>query len=249
MSLSSVYARTGIPMSGVPASDARQVQATIMATGLADARGIVLNIRHGYLCQQAFAAVQQWDGGKAQAAQGQDEGARQDRRAHGHAELPREARRYPATARRSRAGPDDRRRRPIRVPGQPPSPARRPPMPRGQAQHRAAHAGLCRGRGAGRLRQRRPRPERQAARRAGRVRRRLRGAGVRRAPRRTAARALGRPADAAARGAAERPGHRHDLPAAGVRPQRESRHQDHHHDLLDDRSTRWCSARSASPPS
>jgi PPM family protein phosphatase len=64
MSLSSVYDRTGIPMSGVPASDAKQVQATIMASGLADAQGIVLNIRHGYVCQQAFTAVQQWTAGK-----------------------------------------------------------------------------------------------------------------------------------------------------------------------------------------
>jgi hypothetical protein len=64
MSLSGVYARTGIPMSGVPASDAKQVQATIVASGLADARSIVLNIRHGYVCQQAFIAVQQWTAGK-----------------------------------------------------------------------------------------------------------------------------------------------------------------------------------------
>ncbi len=64
MSLSSVYTRTDIPMSGVPASDVRQIQATITATGLADARRIVLNIRHGYLCQQAFKAVQQWAAGK-----------------------------------------------------------------------------------------------------------------------------------------------------------------------------------------
>jgi PPM family protein phosphatase len=64
MSLSSVYSRTGIPMSGVPANDARQIQATIPASGLANARGIVLNIRHGYLCQQAFAAVAKWAAGK-----------------------------------------------------------------------------------------------------------------------------------------------------------------------------------------
>jgi len=64
MSLSSVYTRTDIPMSGVPASDVRQIQASITATGLADARRIVLNIRHGYLCQQAFAAVQRWEAGK-----------------------------------------------------------------------------------------------------------------------------------------------------------------------------------------
>jgi serine/threonine protein phosphatase PrpC len=64
MGLSSVYARTDIPMSGVPAGDVRQIQATITAAGLTDARHIVLNIRHDYLCQQAFAAVQQWQAGK-----------------------------------------------------------------------------------------------------------------------------------------------------------------------------------------
>jgi len=64
MSLSSVYDKTGIPMSGVPASDVRQIQATITASGLADARRIVLRIRHGYLCEQAFAAVQRWQAGK-----------------------------------------------------------------------------------------------------------------------------------------------------------------------------------------
>jgi protein phosphatase len=64
MSLSSVYARTGIPMSGVPANDIRQIQATIPATGLANARSIVLNIRHGYVCQLAFAATAKWAAGK-----------------------------------------------------------------------------------------------------------------------------------------------------------------------------------------
>jgi hypothetical protein len=64
MSLSSVYAKTGIPMPGVPANDVRQIQATITASGLADARHIVLNIRHDYLCQRAFAAVAQWEAGK-----------------------------------------------------------------------------------------------------------------------------------------------------------------------------------------
>ena len=64
MSLSSVYARTDIPMSGVPAGDVRQIQATITAAGLPDARHIVLNIRHDYLCQRAFAEVQRWQAGK-----------------------------------------------------------------------------------------------------------------------------------------------------------------------------------------
>jgi PPM family protein phosphatase len=64
MSLSSAYARTGIPMSGVPANDVQQIRATIPATGLADARSIVLNIRHGYVCQLAFAATAKWQAGK-----------------------------------------------------------------------------------------------------------------------------------------------------------------------------------------
>src|SRR6266542_3405436 len=64
MSRSSVYVKTDIPMSGVRASDVRQIQATITASGLADAQRIVLNIRHGYLCQRAFAAVQRWEAGK-----------------------------------------------------------------------------------------------------------------------------------------------------------------------------------------
>jgi hypothetical protein len=64
MSLSSAYARTGIPMSGVPANDVQQIRATIPATGLADARSIVLNIRHGYVCQLAFAATARWQAGK-----------------------------------------------------------------------------------------------------------------------------------------------------------------------------------------
>jgi protein phosphatase len=64
MSLSSVYVKTGIPMSGVPAGDARQIQTTILAGGLTDARRIVLNIRHDYLCQRAYAAVANWEKGK-----------------------------------------------------------------------------------------------------------------------------------------------------------------------------------------
>jgi protein phosphatase len=64
MSLSSVYERTGIAMSGVPADDARQIQTTITATGLTDARHIVLNIRHDSVCQGAFAAVAKWQAGK-----------------------------------------------------------------------------------------------------------------------------------------------------------------------------------------
>jgi hypothetical protein len=51
-------------MSGVPAGDVRQIEATITAAGLTDARHIVLNIRLDYLCQQAFAAVQRWQAGK-----------------------------------------------------------------------------------------------------------------------------------------------------------------------------------------
>jgi PPM family protein phosphatase len=64
MSLSSVYSRTDIPMSGVPASDVRQIQATITASGRTDAQRIVANIRQGYVCQQAFTAVREWQAGK-----------------------------------------------------------------------------------------------------------------------------------------------------------------------------------------
>jgi protein phosphatase len=66
ISLFSVYRRTGIPISGVPAAEAGQIQATISpASGsLADAQGIVLRIRQGYQCKLAQAAVARWEAGK-----------------------------------------------------------------------------------------------------------------------------------------------------------------------------------------
>jgi PPM family protein phosphatase len=64
ISLSGVFQHTGVPMSHVPIADVGQVKSTIPATSLADARRIVQNIRHGYACQQAEAAVQKWLAGK-----------------------------------------------------------------------------------------------------------------------------------------------------------------------------------------
>ena len=150
MSLSSVYAKTGIPMSDVPANDARQIQATIMATGLTDARSIVLNIRHDYLCQQAFAATAKWEAEKPKPRKVRT-------RVHGktvvHTVIPSyraEAAGTRRTARRQ-GGPGDRRRHPFGCRGSGRSRHAAADAPR-QAQHRAAHAGLRRGRGAGRLR-------------------------------------------------------------------------------------------------
>src|SRR5260370_214147 len=57
LGLASGYAGTGTPSGGGPANAVRQTQTTTTAPGLAEARRIVLNIRHGYLCQQAAAAV------------------------------------------------------------------------------------------------------------------------------------------------------------------------------------------------
>jgi serine/threonine protein phosphatase PrpC len=63
--LSSVYRRTGIPLSGVPVTDVSQIKATIPASNLADAQGIVARIRHRYLtCKNARAAVARWIAGK-----------------------------------------------------------------------------------------------------------------------------------------------------------------------------------------
>jgi PPM family protein phosphatase len=64
ISLSSVYQRTGIPMSQVTANDLPSIQDTIVATNLADAQQTVLNIRHDFTCQQAVTAVQKWTAGK-----------------------------------------------------------------------------------------------------------------------------------------------------------------------------------------
>jgi protein phosphatase len=65
LSLSSVYQRTGIPMSHVTANDVQQVQsASIPSSGLAKARSVVLGIRRDYACQTADAAVAKWQAGK-----------------------------------------------------------------------------------------------------------------------------------------------------------------------------------------
>jgi len=69
LSLSQVYQRTGIPLSGVPVTDVGQVKATIPASGLPAARQIVQRLRRGYQqCQQAVAAVQRWKAGKPKPA-------------------------------------------------------------------------------------------------------------------------------------------------------------------------------------
>jgi serine/threonine protein phosphatase PrpC len=60
LSLSSVYRRTGIPMAGVPAGDRQQVQAAITASSLEQAQRIVNNIRRGYICERASAALRAW---------------------------------------------------------------------------------------------------------------------------------------------------------------------------------------------
>ncbi len=64
ISLFSVYRRTTIPISGVPAVEAGQIEATIPAGNLQDAQGIVLRIRQGYQCKLAQAAVARWEAGK-----------------------------------------------------------------------------------------------------------------------------------------------------------------------------------------
>jgi serine/threonine protein phosphatase PrpC len=64
ISLFSVYRRTGIPLSGVPAADSSLVAATILAKNLPDAQRIVLRIRQGYQCKLALAAVAKWQAGK-----------------------------------------------------------------------------------------------------------------------------------------------------------------------------------------
>jgi PPM family protein phosphatase len=57
ISMSSVYRRTGIPISQVTTDDRQQIMSTITASSLADANRIVSNIQQGVAkCQQAFAA-------------------------------------------------------------------------------------------------------------------------------------------------------------------------------------------------
>lgn len=60
VSLSSVYTRTSIPISGVPSNDAA-VKSTIAAHGLKDAQTIVAHIRDDYRkCQQAYTALEKY---------------------------------------------------------------------------------------------------------------------------------------------------------------------------------------------
>jgi PPM family protein phosphatase len=59
ISLSSVYQKTGIPLSLVPANDRAQVVATTPASGLADARTTVSSIQH-QICSTYQAAYTAW---------------------------------------------------------------------------------------------------------------------------------------------------------------------------------------------
>jgi len=60
MSLSSVYQKTGIPLSKVPSSDQQAVRSTITSNNLADARRTVGTIRHAYECQVYTTAYASW---------------------------------------------------------------------------------------------------------------------------------------------------------------------------------------------
>ncbi len=60
MSLSSVYQKTGIPLSHVPSTDLAQVQSTIPAASLADAQKAVGNIRQTYACDQYATDYASW---------------------------------------------------------------------------------------------------------------------------------------------------------------------------------------------
>jgi hypothetical protein len=61
ISLSSVYRRTGIPLSHVVASDRQQVvDASIPPSNLTKAESVVTGIRHDYTCQQANADLADW---------------------------------------------------------------------------------------------------------------------------------------------------------------------------------------------
>ena len=64
LSLSSVYQRTGIPLSHVTANDLPQIKSTITADSLGGAKQVVVNIRRAYNCQVATAAVQKWEASK-----------------------------------------------------------------------------------------------------------------------------------------------------------------------------------------
>jgi protein phosphatase len=60
MSLSSVYRRTGFPLSHVPSSDLSQVRGTINASNLPDAEQAVNTIRQTYTCNQYQVAYNNW---------------------------------------------------------------------------------------------------------------------------------------------------------------------------------------------
>jgi protein phosphatase len=61
ISLSSVYRRTGIPLTHVVANDRQQVvDASIPPSNLTKAESVVTGIRHDYTCQQANAALAYW---------------------------------------------------------------------------------------------------------------------------------------------------------------------------------------------
>jgi PPM family protein phosphatase len=60
ISLSSVYSRTGIPLSQVPSNDKTAVQATITSSSLADAQKTVSSIRQTITCDNYLTAYQNW---------------------------------------------------------------------------------------------------------------------------------------------------------------------------------------------
>jgi protein phosphatase len=61
ISLSSVYRRTGIPLTHVVANDRQQViDASIPPSNLTKAESVVTGIRHDYTCQQANASLAYW---------------------------------------------------------------------------------------------------------------------------------------------------------------------------------------------
>jgi PPM family protein phosphatase len=64
LSLSSVFRKTGVPLSHVPTADVQAVKNTITSSSLKDAEATVTNIRHTYGCQQYAAAHAKWLAGK-----------------------------------------------------------------------------------------------------------------------------------------------------------------------------------------
>jgi hypothetical protein len=61
MSLSGVYQRTGIPLSQVPGADKAQVQSTVPASSLADARRTVSSIRQAVACSKYDSQLTAYD--------------------------------------------------------------------------------------------------------------------------------------------------------------------------------------------